>query len=53
MSFYLFIKSNNFMFAWLEMVNYQSCMACENERFSVYVDEMRVVFKEKVLIVLG
>ena len=39
--------------SFFEMVSYQSCMACENERFIVYVDEMRVVFKKKVMIVMG
>ena len=30
-------------------INKQRCMECENERFIVYVDRMKVVFKKKWL----
>ena len=39
-------------FFFSKMENNQSCMACENERFIVYVDGMRAVFKNKVLIMM-
>ena len=39
--------------SFFEMVSYQSCMAGENERFIVYVDRMRAVFKKKLLIMMA
>lgn len=32
-----------------KIVNYQICLACENEELNVYMDGVRVVFKGKIL----